>query len=176
MKKFRNLKRMKANNRYISDITDGIIYQKFISSISDTNINDNFTFLINTDGLSICNKSNLTIWPFYLVLNEIPQDIRYCSENIIIAGLSVAIKKPNFDIFLSPIIEELIEIQHGVYVSNDSKSVDLVYFHVLHAVLDKPARADLLNVKLCTGDYGCIKCLQSGKNLKLRKGSLLLAF
>jgi hypothetical protein len=45
-----------------------------------------FTFLLNTDGISICEKSGLTIWPILLAINEIAIGDRFCIDNIIIAG------------------------------------------------------------------------------------------
>ena len=42
------------------------------------------TFLINTDGASICKSSKLTLWPVYLVINEL--DSRFSLENVILAG------------------------------------------------------------------------------------------
>ncbi len=49
-------------------IFDGDIYQNLIKNkkIQD---NDN-KFLLNTDGISLCEKSQLSIWPVLLVINE----------------------------------------------------------------------------------------------------------
>jgi len=57
--------------------------------------------MINTDGISKSLNSDQTIWPFYLVINELPLEMRFCMENIIIAGVSVGFKKPDFKYFLS---------------------------------------------------------------------------
>jgi hypothetical protein len=43
--------------------------------------------MLNTDGISICDKSNLSIWPFYLEINELNIGKRFCIDNIIIAGI-----------------------------------------------------------------------------------------
>ena len=45
-----------------------------------------FSFLLNTDGISPMNKSKLTIWPVFLVINELPIESRYCIDNIIPNG------------------------------------------------------------------------------------------
>ena len=45
-----------------------------------------FTFILNTDGISVSDRSNLSIWPIYLAINEIPIANRYSIENIIIGG------------------------------------------------------------------------------------------
>ena len=167
LKTYRSVERSCTQNDFLNDITDGDIYKKFMSSKLQSN--KQFTFLFNTDGISKCSKSNLTLWPVYLAINEIPAQERFCLENIVIGGLSVADKKPNFDIFLAPIIEELLTLEQGINISDHADATDVVYFHVLYAVMDKPARADLLNLKSSNGEYGCIKCLQRGKNLRTKK-------
>ena len=75
-------------DQYIQDVYDGDIYKKFLNSEEGklVKINKAFTFSINTDGISRCEKSDLDIWPVYLVINEIKCEYRYCIENVIIAG------------------------------------------------------------------------------------------
>ena len=52
----------------IRDVTDGFIYRKIFDSKHDEDLRNGkaFTFLMNTDGISASDSSNLTIW---LVLN-----------------------------------------------------------------------------------------------------------
>lgn len=45
-----------------------------------------FTFSLNTDGISICEKSDLSITPIILAINELPLCERFCIENMCIAG------------------------------------------------------------------------------------------
>ncbi len=44
--------------------------------------------LLNTDGISFSESSNLSIWPIFLVINEIEPEKKTsnCFENIVIAG------------------------------------------------------------------------------------------
>ena len=53
--------------------------------------------MLNTDGASFCKKSKLTIWPVYLVINELPT--KFSLENVILAGISIGDVKPSFDNF-----------------------------------------------------------------------------
>jgi hypothetical protein len=87
LKKYRLTEQVKEQNDYLTDITDGDIYTTFMSSKSKKN--NNFTFIFNTDGVSKCSKSNMTICPIYCAISEIPEGERFCLENIVIAGLSV---------------------------------------------------------------------------------------
>ena len=73
----------------IRDVDDGNYYQEFISNLPcKNNLNEtNYSFIMNTDGLNISVKSNISIWPVYLAINEIPIETRYFIDNILIAGI-----------------------------------------------------------------------------------------
>ncbi len=72
----------------ISDIVDGSIYREFLQSAQGKCVlrGNGFTLSINTDGADPSDKSTISLWPVFLVINEIPLEKRYCIENIIIAG------------------------------------------------------------------------------------------
>ena len=84
------LKRDFSENFY-EDVTDGHLYQKFqktihemfSSNISTANV---FSFTLNTDGISLCEKSKLSVWPVFLTINELDLSDRFFIENVIIAG------------------------------------------------------------------------------------------
>jgi hypothetical protein len=88
----KNRKNTNENNKYI-DIYDSNLYKRFAESEANTSqMGHNeitYSFTINTDGISRCNKSKLQIWPVYLVLNELPLNVRFCIENIIVAGKEI---------------------------------------------------------------------------------------
>jgi hypothetical protein len=58
-------KQPRSDDETITDIQDGRIYKRFIDDLAETNPhfnkNDIFSFLINTDGVSFCTKSKLTM-------------------------------------------------------------------------------------------------------------------
>ena len=84
------------------DIRDGRIYKKLINSEHGNEFKNQtaFSFILNTDGISPMKKSKLTIWPVFLVINELPIESRFCIDNIILAGLSVAEHKLTLIFFL----------------------------------------------------------------------------
>ena len=68
--------------------------------------------------------------------------------------------KPNFEVLLTPIIKELKDIEYGVMIKHgDSCEKNIPFFLILGA-FDKPARAAITNMKLASGFFGCIKCIQ----------------
>jgi hypothetical protein len=68
----------------ISDVYDGELYKKYRRSIQ--NSTNAYSFTISTDGVNLCDKSNLSIWPVYLVINELDSEERFYIYNTIIAG------------------------------------------------------------------------------------------
>ena len=81
----------KNDSEVIKDINYSKIYKQLLKSSDGVYvlINEGFTFTINTDGVEICSKSDISIWPIFLVLNEIELHKRFCLETIIVAGLFV---------------------------------------------------------------------------------------
>ena len=72
----------------LRDIYDGRIYQNLYEKFKNKfNNREMFTFLLNTDGIAISDSSKLTMWPVYLVINELPLETRFTTENIILAGI-----------------------------------------------------------------------------------------
>lgn len=80
----------RRNKNSISDVKDSLIYEEFLHSIKNNNLNSSsiYTFTLNTDGISLCDKSNLSIWPVFIAINEIDIESRFYLDNTIIAGFT----------------------------------------------------------------------------------------
>ena len=75
-----------SSQNELHDILDGAYYKSLLEREDGELLKkkEAMTFLLNTDGASICKKSGLTVWPVYLVVNEISN--RFSLENVILAG------------------------------------------------------------------------------------------
>lgn len=157
----------KNNTTALNDIRDGRLYKKLLDSVHGNDFRNQkaFSFLLNTDGISPMDRSKLTIWPVFLVINELPIESRFCIDNIILAGLSVAEQKPNFDIFFNEIVTQLSVLELGFDLSLDNVSKKRKFF-LIAAVFDKPAKAPVLNMNQYNGNCGCTKCEQPGETAK----------
>lgn len=62
-----------------------------------------------TDGAAISKISNLSIWPVFLQINELPLHERFAIDNVILSDLSVGEEKPNIDLFFNSIVIQLIK-------------------------------------------------------------------
>ena len=79
------------NENYLRDACDGELYKTLSKSVEFGRFMINgqlFTLLMNTDGVSLCTKSDISVWPFYIVILEIALKQRFCLENVIIAGVN----------------------------------------------------------------------------------------
>ena len=88
----------------IEDIYDGEEYRKhsdFFKSLA------NISLICNTDGVSIFNSSNVSIWPIWLAINELPPILRFSRQNVLLAGLWYGEQKPPMSIYLKPLIDSV---------------------------------------------------------------------
>jgi hypothetical protein len=92
----------------LKDIYDGKIYQSQISA-GKLGQKNQISFSFNTDGISPFQSSTVTIWPIYLVINELPIHIRFKMENVILLGLWFGKQKPNMNSFLAPVVQMINE-------------------------------------------------------------------
>ncbi|CAF1573448.1 unnamed protein product, partial [Didymodactylos carnosus] len=127
---------------------------------------NSFTMIINADGVVTPNQ-NISLWPFILMINEVPIPQRRYTENIIIAGVIPAKVKPNnivFEACLDLITEDLQLIENGQqYYISDLDATDTLHFFTIASCTDKPAEALMENVVVYNAEYGCPKCFTPGE-------------
>lgn len=174
-----------ADDNVLRDFIDGGIYNRLLNSRIGNALKrkEAFTMTFNTDGISLSNSSTLSIWPCFGTINEIVSQERFCVDNIILygtyfsriwklylifiicfIGICIGHKKPDFNVFLEPLVSELKKLEQGVrLVQNVPKYTS---FYLVAGIFDKPAKAAVLNMKSYNGFGGCTKCLQLGETLK----------
>ncbi len=74
--------------------------------------------------------------------------------------------KPCLDEFLLPLVAQLLDLECGFAYENTWYK-----FFLLFAVFDKPARALVLNTKLASSYFGCIKCEIKGESVPYGHGN-----
>lgn len=62
------------NGNKLEDIYDGKEYRKHQHFVSQPG---NITLTVNTDGVSIFKSANISLWPVWLAINELPPHVRY---------------------------------------------------------------------------------------------------
>ena len=137
---------LSSNKNEMKDFKDGKLYSELLDSeLGKSLLNQRaFTLLLNTDGISSYRHSKLSIWPIFLVINELPSKKRFCIENIKVAGLSVGEAKAEISEFFHPLVKELKQLEYGLVLCNKDDSACNVTFHLIASVFDKPAKAGVL--------------------------------
>ena len=77
--------RTKISPDAIEDIQDGLLYKKhfeadgfFKGTSKEKKVTEvHISFQINTDGVALFRSSKYSIWPVYLVINELPPNCRF---------------------------------------------------------------------------------------------------
>ena len=120
---------------------------------------------MNIDGLSICEKSNLSVWTCYIAINELEIEERFLIDNIVVLGISVGYAKPKIDDFMNHIKTEMIALAIGFECDKIRYQ-----FHLLFGTYDKPARSLFVNIVNSNGYSSCIKCQQVGQFIPFGNG------
>ncbi|PFX15419.1 Retrovirus-related Pol polyprotein from transposon opus [Stylophora pistillata] len=132
------ISRRKSNSNAIEDIEDGLLYQKHFGNdgyfkrapAEKKKCEIDISFLINTDGVTLFRSSKFSIWPVYLVVNELPPNCRFARHNKIFLGLWFGFNKPDFLTFLQPLTQEFQEIypKEADEITEYLKSGSILYF------------------------------------------------
>ena len=150
------------NSVSMRDIRDGSVFR----SIRARNPNAILTLTMNIDGVQMSKGSQSSIWPILLVVNELPSDIRFDIENVVLAGVWPGPSKPTRDqikLLYRPFIDELLYLEsgHSFTLSEDRDAVIQVY--LIAACCDKPAQAIVQCISEPIAAYGCGRCEVEGE-------------
>lgn len=160
--------RRKRNKDNIEDIYDGVQYQKLSSPgqpLSDM-FPFNISFTWNTDGIPVFKSSKYSIWPMYLMINELPYHQRKEKSNMIFYGLWFGELKPSINLFCEPLLQSLRTLEmNGIDIIINDKVENIKAF-LICGTADLPAKATALNMVQFNGKYSCSVCLQPGKTEK----------
>ena len=158
--------RVKVNESNYEDIYDGSLYQELMLPNGVLSSKNNISLTWNVDGLPLFKSSKFSLWPLYFVINELPYKLRKLKENMIIAGLWFGESKSNMNIYLKPIVKELMVLeQHGVEVKPPLCSSFVSKAILLAGTCDLPAKCLVLNCIQFNGEFGCSKCQEPGITL-----------
>ena len=114
-------------------------------------------FSIYTDGISPFKKSDICLWPIYIVFNKIPYKDRYELANFCILGIYFGRVKPN--------MQKIFEIAFGKHLN--SLNSYFIYknirftFKFKFLICDKPAKSLVLNFQSSNAQYFCPICVST---------------
>ncbi len=133
--------------------------------LEGTNQFDVIKLSINTDGAPMFKSSNSSLWPILAAVDHTLAKSR--KQNIIMFGIWVGMEKsskPDFQIFLSPILQELSTLYTEMFSwvdKNDNVHWSKVKVNVV--LCDSIARPVVQNMSQFNAEYGCSYCYHKQK-------------
>ena len=149
---------------HIEDIYDGNAYKEFLSTLTQQDRHNYVTTILNTDGAPKFKSSQYSIWPIYLMLNELHIHIRM--NNLVTCGLWCHRSKPEMNVFLDPLVDIINNLSgEGIpcVIEEEERTIKL---HVISCCVDSSARAPIQGIKQYNGYYGCSWCLHPGEHIE----------
>ena len=160
--------RKKKNDSAIEDIYDGIAYKKLSENDGPLSSKHpyNVSFLLNTDGVPVFKSSKMSVWPIFLMVNELPYKQRIQSSNMLLVGLWFGNTKPIIDNFTRALHNELKSMEQlGTDVVINGHEHNCKAF-LIGITADLPAKCTLLNMVQFNGAHSCCFCRQQGENYR----------
>jgi len=109
---------MSASKRNYSDFADSKIHTdihyKGLGLFKDPR---NIAFALPSDSVQLTMKKHSNTWILILILLNLPSEIRYCSNNIIINFATPGPNSPgDIESFLCPLFEEMAQAGEGIWI------------------------------------------------------------
>ena len=124
------------------DVYDGGVWQNFADSLGQSYFSNkrNLGGMFNIDWFQAFEGSDHSIGAMYMVLVNLPREIRFKKENVILVGIIPGPKEPalNVNSFLKPLVNKLLAFWKGVSLVEKSE-LQLYRFVLLCISSDLPA-------------------------------------
>jgi hypothetical protein len=155
----------------VKDVFDSVLYRslisKFIAPVVGPALGTKYfsdawdlALGLSTDGYAPFKKRKKTAWPILLFNYNLPPDLRFHQDEVLCIGVVPGPKKPlDFDLFLWPLVEELLNLELGVTAWDAVKQEQFTLrAHVLLVFGDMPAVAMMMRMKGHNGICPCRFC------------------
>lgn len=152
------------------DVYDGDLYKSYYEKEGPLSKQENVSFTFNTDGAPVFKSSKISVWPLFLVINELPYKLRMLKENMLMAGLWFGPPKPAMGTFLSPFLDCFKKLHEGIQCFCPLLGNFICRAYLLCGTADLPARCLVCNSVQYNGSFSCWKCMQKGETSERGKG------
>ena len=99
------------NSNNFCDIINGQLY-KSVMLENECGDDAYLSLMFNTDGVPLYSSSGISIWPVYLVLNELPPMMRFSKKNMVLWGVWQGKGKPKFQTYFKPFVKQIISLRN----------------------------------------------------------------
>ena len=120
----------------IDDIWSGDTLRKD----ADLQTNSFLALGISTDGVALFKSSKTSLWPVYLLIQNLPPQVRFKGENIILCGIWQGSRKPDMNVLLKPVVKSIQQLkEHGVIIQTPI-GPKLYHAKLVLGIFDAPAK------------------------------------
>lgn len=151
-----------SNEDIFQDVYDGRIWRSFQTYQGKEMLSDGNTFglMLNVDWFNPYKHIQYSVGALYVSIINLPRELRYRPENIIIVGLIPGPREPqhNINSFLRPLVSELLDFFEGVPMSiyNEGET-HIIRCLLLCVACDIPASRKVCGFLGHMANFGCSK-------------------
>ena len=154
--------RTRESDNYLRDVFDGQVWRELKDEDGTYFFShkNHYGLFLNVDWYQPHKNRKYSVGVIYMVVLNLPREIRYKRENVILVGLIPGPKEPPLSInsYITPLVSELLELWEGVQVEvRPGHSVNL-RFAVAGVGCDLPAGRKLCGFLSYTANLGCSRC------------------
>ena len=154
-----------AKDGVFEDIYDGRVWQSFQYYEGKEMLADGHTLglMLNIDWFNPFKHIQYSVGGIYISIINLPRELRYRPENIMIVGLIPGPREPQRDIntFLRPLVSELLDLFNGVeFKIFDEGNTQKIRCLLLCVACDIPAGRKVCGFLGHMANLGCSKCFK----------------
>jgi len=121
-------------------------------------VSNDFSLLVNTDGVPLFKSSATSFWPVLARLNEVTS--KESNHNVLLLGVSVGRSKETIMYLLQNIVNQCSKLStSGVNWKDNANILQVSKIFISGVICDSIAKPMIQKIKQFNGTYGCSYCL-----------------
>ena len=155
----------KVPDTFLGDVYDGKVWKDFNSPEGWDFLTSPFNYLLtlNVDWFEPFERGVYAVGVIYLTIQNLPRDVRYCTDMVILAGIIPGPKEPRLNInsYLTPLVLELQEAWNEGFSVMSPQNIHITVRLALSCVTcDIPASRKVCGFLGHNAAMECNKCLK----------------
>ena len=150
------------NSSCFSDVYSGRLWNDFLQFDGQPFLSsrNNIALMLNIDWFQPFKHRVYSIGVIYLAIMNLPREIRFKRENILLVGLIPGPSEPSLTIntYLTPLVADLLTLWDGVTVSTCDSGQQVIRCALLCLGCDLPAGRKVSGFLSYSANLGCSRC------------------
>eukprot|EP00731_Ephydatia_muelleri_P012555 Em0006g1449a len=144
------------------DLQDGSKYRALMQPGEFLSVPEHIGLILCSDGIPVFKSSGLQLWPIELCIANLPPEIRYNVQYLLVGGLWLGSVKPDMNKILKPILTRIKKLEDSETIIRTKVGNKKLKAKLILATFDLIAKAMAMNLTQFNGKYGCPYCLDIG--------------